>query len=128
MIWLLILQAIITFDPYSVKTIEYRPGDSVQLEDGRVAYRQVLLTFSKMIVLEPGEHVEDKVSGQAPVMHPDAEQGRFAYRPKDCKPMHDAREHYVCVDPNWGKQPPAIYWTPAKKQTDPLPVRKEPLV
>lgn len=127
MIWILLLQAILTFDPYSVKTIEYLPGDSVQLEDGRVAYHRVLLPFSKMIILAPGEKMEDKVSGQAPVMHPDAETGRFAYKPKDCKPLHDTREHYVCVDSHWGKQPPTIYWTPAKKQADPLPVRKEPL-
>lgn len=128
MIWALILQAIITFDPYSVKTIEYLPKDAVHLEDGRIAFRQVLLTFNKMIVLAPGERIEDKVTGQAPVMHPDAETGKFAYKPKDCKPLHDARMHYVCVDRHWGKEPPAIYWTPNKKQSDPLPVRKEPLV
>lgn len=116
MIWILLLQAVLTFDPYSVKTIEYLPGNARQLEDGRTAYKQVILTFSKMIILSPGEKVEDKVSGQAPLMHPEAETGIFSYKPKDCKPLHDIRQHYVCVDHNWGKKPPTIYWTPAKRK------------
>ena len=128
MIWMiLLLQAVLTFDPYSVKTIEYYPHDAKQMENATIAYKQVLLTFECMVVLKPGETVEDKIIAQeAPKMHPDAEQGRFHYRPKDCKPMHDLKQHYVCVDKNWGKKPPTIWWEPAKKLADPMPERKEP--
>lgn len=112
----LLLQMILTFDPYSVRTVEYRPQDCKQLEDGRVAYKQVRLTFTKMVLMQPSEVNSPQISSPAPVMHPDASKGIFSYRPADCKPMHDIKQHYVCVDKNWSRQPPTIFWTPGKEQ------------
>jgi len=114
-IWLL-LQATLTFDPYSVRTIEYQQRDVKQLADGRVAYRQVMLTFDKLIIVPNGESPQEFASQQAPLMNPDADQGIFHYRPKDCKPMHDKKQRYVCVDKDWNRKSPVIYWTPAKRE------------
>lgn len=139
MILLLLLQFTLTFDPSSVKTIEYLPQNARVVEagtllneghkasEGTVVFKQVLLTFEKMIILKPGESIASKASGPAPRMHPEAEQGSFFYRPKDCKPLGDVRQHWVCKDPHWGKQPPTIWWEPMKKQADPIPARREPL-
>jgi len=123
---LLLFQVILTFDPYSVKTIEYRPEDVKYLDSGAMAYHRVLLTFEKMIVLKPGESPMDKAAPPAPKMHPDSEPGTFHYKPKDCKPLGDIRQRWVCTDKDWGKKPPTIWWEPRKKLADPMPRRQFP--
>lgn len=115
-VWVLLLQAVTyTFNPYSIRTIEYRPKDAREMEDGKIAYKRVMVTFGEMVVLKPGEKLADKVEGEAPKMNPDSDEGTFSYKPKDCSPMHDLRERWVCVDRDWGKKPPSIWWAPKKR-------------